>query len=211
MQTKIGYSLVDDIGNEIQYWGLVPPPYIKLKDGTVVHGVSIGTLSNGYKIVERWLDDTPTTPYDMKNGITIIFDGTKVTVTQQYQTPDLATVKNEVKSKISNYRYNAEVAGTTYANNIYATDATAQGKISQLVNDVLLSQNINGYTVNYKTLDNEFVTLNGNDVINLSKAIRSHVQSCFDKEAEYFSVVAQTTDMNQLLDLDISVHWPVSA
>lgn len=39
-------------------------------------------------------------------------------------------------------------------------------------------------TVRWKTADGSFVTLNSSQIIAIAMAVRAHVQSCFDREAE---------------------------
>jgi hypothetical protein len=208
MQRQIGYSLVDSIGNEIEHWYIIPSAII-IDETTVSVGHTVGsTLANGYKIVERWIDESPTTAFDQATDQAVGYDGTKVIVRQNYMTPSLDSVRNIVKSNVAKKRYDHESVGVNFANNVFSTSEAAQGKLASIVHDVLLSGNTSAYTVNVKTTNGQFVAMTGDDVINFSKTVRTYVQSCFDKEAYYCQTIDAASEISQLANLDITRDWP---
>lgn len=88
---NIGFSLVDDSGNEIQFWGdsdgyTAPlPNVIQLPNGDHVHCPVLGGNYSGYTLVQRMLE--------IGSPPSIEFDGTKIIVTRAAPPPvDAGTV-----------------------------------------------------------------------------------------------------------------------
>jgi len=90
----IGYALVDDGGAEIQVFGdtvgqvRAVPNVIRLTDGKDVHCPLVGTEYDGFKLVERWLQDG--------EEASVLFDGDRVIVTRKLPQPEPRLVRKSV-------------------------------------------------------------------------------------------------------------------
>ena len=106
-----------------------------------------------------------------------MIDWTKVITVE-----DKFTKAKEVKkAEIAQARYNAEIAGI----NGIRTDRESQGLITGAA---LKAIQDNTYTCKWKGIDG-FVTLNATQIIAVADAVRAHVQSCFDREAELLPLI----------------------
>lgn len=115
--------------------------------------------------------------------------------------------KPGIKSDVTNYRYLIEVGGVTVANNKYATDRESQTKYVAVAVDIQQQSNVAAWSITWKTLDNSFVTLNANQMSQVINSVRTHVQQCFDKEAEYYQLI-DTANTTVLETTDFSAGWP---
>ena len=94
---QVGYSLIDANETEIQaYGGETPgaqngvPDVLVLPNGDQVHCPTVGSTYSEWKLVERWLTDTPPSQWHARVGWTVAFDGTKIVVTINYEaTPSI--------------------------------------------------------------------------------------------------------------------------
>lgn len=98
-------------------------------------------------------------------------------------------------------RYEAEVGGITLNDIHIATDDRSK----LLINGAALEATFDpAYTMQWKTADG-FVELTGEQVIGIARAVRAHVQACFDREAELFAALEAGTFTEEML----SQGWPV--
>lgn len=109
----------------------------------------------------------------------------------------------EIESKvkvIAARRYLAELSGITVEGVRVATDDRAK----LLISCAAFEANINpDYTMQWKTADG-FVELTGAQVIGIARAVRAHVQACFDREAELLQALADGTLTDDMLEQG----WP---
>lgn len=97
-------------------------------------------------------------------------------------------------------RYQAEAAGISVGGMPVATDRDSQG----LINGAALSAFMDDtYTCNWKTADG-FVKLDAKTILAVARAVRNHVQACFDREGELVSAVQAGTYKPEMLDQG----WP---
>lgn len=94
------------------------------------------------------------------------------------------------KAVIAQARYNAEIAGI---NGIH-TDRESQSLITGAALKAMQDPN---YTCNWKGIDG-FVTLNASQIIAIADAVRAHVQSCFDHEADLIPLIEAATTQAEL-------------
>lgn len=101
---KVGYSLLDQSNNEVQFWGnilgqdiSIPNP-IFLPNGDHVHAPTLGEIGE-YKLVERWIDGDINKRF-LISGEAIAFDGEKTIVTWQYRQPTETEYANEIQRHI---------------------------------------------------------------------------------------------------------------
>ena len=88
--------------------------------------------------------------------------------------------KEAKKAEIAQARYNAEIAGVVVNGISIKTDRESQGLITGAA---LKAMQDNTYTCRWKGIDG-FVELTAPQIIAIADAVRAHVQSCFDHEAE---------------------------
>ena len=115
----------------------------------------------------------------------------KVLSEQEYT----ALVKFEIKSR----RDKAVNAGTTIDEISVATDDLTQQRITGAALAATVDPST---TAQWKLEDDTFVTLDATQIIDLAQGIRSHVQACFDREAELLAA------HNAGQPYDIDAGWP---
>lgn len=115
--------------------------------------------------------------------------------------------KDLIKNDVTNFRYEIEIGGVVVANNKYATDRESQTKYVAVAVDIQQQANLDGWSITWKTTDNSFVNLNANQMTQVINGVRSHVQQCFNKEAEYYQLI-DTANTSVLEATDFSVGWP---
>jgi hypothetical protein len=105
-----------------------------------------------------------------------------------------AKAKEAKKAEIAQARYNAEIAGVTINGVSIKTDRESQGLITGAA---LKAMQDPDYTCRWKGIDG-FVTLNATQIIAIADAVRQHVQSCFDHEAELVLLIEAATTEAEL-------------
>ncbi|MGE8501699.1 MAG: DUF4376 domain-containing protein [Pseudomonas sp.] len=97
-------------------------------------------------------------------------------------------------------RYEAEVGGITL-NGVHI-DTDDRSKL--LINGAALEATFDpAYTMQWKTAGG-FVELTGAQVIGVARAVRAHVQACFDREAE----LHEALEAGALTDEMLGQGWP---
>lgn len=97
-------------------------------------------------------------------------------------------------------RYEAEIGGITLSGIAIATDDRSK----LLINGAALEAVIDpAYTMQWKAGDG-FVDLTGDQVIAIARAVRSHVQACFNRESELLSEL----DAGTFTDAMLEQGWP---
>ena len=102
--------------------------------------------------------------------------------------------KEAKKAEIAQARYNAEIAGVTINGVSIKTDRESQGLITGAA---LKAMQDSTYVCRWKGIDG-FVTLNATQIIAIADAVRQHVQSCFDHEAELLPLIASAETEGEL-------------
>lgn len=104
------------------------------------------------------------------------------------------------KEAIASRRYEAEIRGI----NIDGLEVNTDDRSKLLINGAALEATIDPeYKMKWKTPVG-FVELTGQQVIFIARAVRAHVQSCFDREAELISYLEAGTLTNEMLE----EGWP---
>ena len=103
----------------------------------------------------------------------------------EHYVPTLQEVKAAKLSEIASARYAAEISGVNIGGAKVRTDRESQAMITgaalQAVDDPT-------YTCRWKT-ENGFLQLDAEHIKAVAKAVRAHVQSCFDREADLTALV----------------------
>lgn len=107
---------------------------------------------------------------------------------------------DEVEATIAARRYEEEVGGIT----INGLQINTDDRSKLLINGAALEATIDpSYTMQWKTQDG-FVELNSQQVIAIARAVRAHVQACFDREAELLAHLEAGTFTEDMLE----EGWP---
>lgn len=106
-------------------------------------------------------------------------------------------------AEISARRWKAEVAGVDIGD--FHVDTDDRSKL--LINGAALEAMIDpAYTMNWKA-EGGFVELDSTQVLAVARAVRAHVQACFDREAELLAAV----DDGSITDEMLTEGWPDEA
>lgn len=97
-------------------------------------------------------------------------------------------------------RYEAEVGGIEIAGMHVDTDDRSKLLINGAALEAMLDP---AYTMQWKTPAG-FVQLDAAQVLGVARAVRAHVQACFDREAELLAAVADGSITDQMLQ----EGWP---
>jgi hypothetical protein len=102
---------------------------------------------------------------------------------------------------IAGRRWEVEVGGIVVAGLTIATDDRSKLLINGAAVEAMLDPD---YQMQWKTPDG-FVELSGSQVLAIARAVRAHVQACFDREAELLAELEAGTFTEAMLDQG----WPV--
>jgi hypothetical protein len=102
---------------------------------------------------------------------------------------------------IAERRWEVEVGGIVVAGLAIATDDRSKLLINGAAVEAMLDPD---YQMQWKTPDG-FVELSGSQVLAIARAVRAHVQACFDREAELLAELEAGTFTEAMLDQG----WPV--
>lgn len=103
-------------------------------------------------------------------------------------------------SSIAAHRHQAEVGGIT----VFGVRVETDDRSKLLINGAALEATIDPtYVLQWKTPDG-FIWLTAQQVIGISRAVRAHVQACFDREAELLAELEAGTFTEAMLDQG----WP---
>ena len=113
--------------------------------------------------------------------------------------PSLDVLKGMKRAEIAAARYAAEVAGTTLGGISVRTDRESQ---SMITGAALKAMQDASYACKWKGLDG-WVTLDAAAILAVADAVRSHVQGCFDREAELSAAI----DAAETVEAVEAVTW----
>ena len=125
----------------------------------------------GYVTEDEWINNHPEL---FRPDSDAVWNGNK------WEVPFVILVERK-KAAIAQARYNAEIAGV----NDIRTDRESQ---SLITGAALKAMQDSTYTCNWKGIDG-FVELTAPQIIAVADAVRQHVQSCFDHEAELLPLI----------------------
>jgi hypothetical protein len=131
----------------------------------------------------------------------LVFDNEAQRITATYTVTDktLETIKREHKERITEDRYEDEVAGISVNGQFVETDRASQTRIAQAQSLVQLDPTT---AVNWKST-NGWAILNATNITEIALAIGKHVQKCFTKEKELHSLIDECESIEEVL----SITW----
>lgn len=106
--------------------------------------------------------------------------------------PTFDELKAQKKAEIASARYEREIAGVEVNGITIDTGRDSQALITGAALAAVIDSH---YSLNWKTAVG-FIHLTAPEIIAVAQAVRTHVQSCFDKEGELVALVdaAQTAE-----------------
>nr|WP_018865131.1 DUF4376 domain-containing protein [Thioalkalivibrio sp. ARh3] len=111
---------------------------------------------------------------------------------------------SELLAQIAEMRWQRETGGTALNGIEISTDRQSQALITGAFSSAKDAQeNGEPFTLQWKGRA-EWVQLDADQVIEMGRAVRSHVQACFDREKELADAVADDTFTESMLD----EGWP---
>ncbi|KAE9639075.1 DUF4376 domain-containing protein [Pseudomonas sp. PB106] len=130
-------------------------------------------------------------------GWSAVESGTEWTFTPP---SDPVLSKPEVQALIAEQRYVQEAAGVIVNELQIDTSRDSQSLIASTGLSAILDPS---YRCNFKTL-NGFVEIDAGQILAIAKAVRAHVQACFDRELELLQAVEAST----YSDVMLNEGWP---
>jgi hypothetical protein len=112
----------------------------------------------------------------------------------------LQEYKNLLISKTAENRYNKEISGYFYKNKYFYTDRETQVKYSAVYSaarDGLIT------SLDWKTMDDSFITLNTQEAIELSLGVLGYVQYLFSLESNLQNQINNANNLIELLNISI--------
>jgi hypothetical protein len=130
------------------------------------------------------------------------------TVTQKSMT----VCRDVIKSQLADLRWSYESKGIIYNNAVFATDD--QSRVNY-IGAVLQAQSNPDFTIVWKAkTDGEpsqsiFIELTANSLSYVTNSGIDYISKCFVNEATLRSQIDASTDLDELLAVDLNTGWPV--
>lgn len=158
--------------------------------------MAIARIQDG-QVVERREMSLDEIPEHKRSGWrTIVVEGSGVDEQIFVETNQVRIVRSDPAPTVSqllayaaNKRWRAESGGITLNGAQIRTDETSQTKI---LGARVAAKEDAAYTLNWKTANGSFVTLDATTIIAIADAVRAHVQACFDKEMQLAAEINAT-------------------
>lgn len=110
---------------------------------------------------------------------------------------------DDKKAAIKQRRDQAIYAGIVVEGLPIDTDEVTQGRLAGAALAAVIDDT---YTANWK-VSGQFVTLTAQQIIGIAQAVRSHVQACFNREAELLSLTDESGDPREPTLDEIAEGW----
>ncbi len=120
--------------------------------------------------------------------------------TGSYSIPEetLESVRRDKLLEVAAWRYAKETEGVYINGNLISATRDSQASLTATFTS-MKEGFIN--TVNWKMADGTFVTLSLSDITAIAQAVVSHVQSCFDREAYYITMVNNASTIEEVKNI----------
>ena len=140
-------------------------------------------------------DEGPTAFTGLENGDWVI----------RTALPTLDELRATKLAELAGLRWEKETGGTLFNGMPVATDAVSQTKY---IGAVVGAQIDPATVINWKMADGTFVTLDAQAITAVAMAVRAHVQSCFDKEAELKAQIEAASTAVEIAAVNLNTGWP---
>lgn len=119
--------------------------------------------------------------------------------------PTLDEIRARKLAEIASLRWEKETGGTMFNGMPVATDAVSQTKYIGAVVGAQIDPNA---VINWKMADGTFVSLDAQAITAIAMAVRAHVQTCFNNEAELKAQIEAVTTEDGIAAVDLNTGWP---
>lgn len=216
MQSKIGYSVIDAGGKEMQFWnGNEPPNVIKLPSGDDVHCPELAGIYGDQRLVERWIDDAPPSEWYRESDREIKFDGVKIMVTVGYAPINLDERKALMSARVNDERNRIIDSGITFEGKQYQTDADSRENIAGAAQLAALAIAAGAKAGDYEwdgsrenfvwiAADNSVVPMDAQTVIAFARAVAEFKKHCIMRGYAVKQNIAAAADHSELDGIDIA-------
>lgn len=116
---------------------------------------------------------------------------------------NLALLKDRLKAKLSDVRYQHEVGGIAINGTLMKTDRESQATITGAYARASVNP---ATTVSWKA-ENGFVTIDAEEIAMFGDAVFDHVQGCFSHEKHFTELIDGAETVEALMAIDIDVGW----
>lgn len=116
--------------------------------------------------------------------------------------PTLDELKERKIQQISNNRYIKEINGYSYKDNIIDTDDRSKLLLSNCLLNAQLDPN---YNVEWKCKNNQYITLNSNEIISLCRNISLWIETLFKKEKDLINMINNATTKEEIE----KINWDI--
>lgn len=122
--------------------------------------------------------------------------------------PTFEELKAQKLAALAAYRYGIETGGCPWGGQMIATDDRAKTLLAgaRTAADEALASG-KAYHINWKS-SNGWVVLGAADIVAMSDAVRTFVQSCFDAERMHDLQISALTTIAELASYDFTTGWP---
>lgn len=124
------------------------------------------------------------------------FDFSQMITIEQKQSEKVSKVKQHIADR----RYNEETRGITVAGFFLNTERDSQALLTGAALEAFMDDT---YTCRWKTSEG-FIELDAPSLIAMSRAMRQHVQACFNREADLLDALENGSFTSDMLE----VGWP---
>jgi len=170
-------------------------------------------IDNAFKEIRRYAEKPADIPHKLVTWHDVVRDTGDTAFTGlengnwviRTALPTLEEARAAKLNTLANRRWQAETGGTTFSGLPLSTDPVSQTKYVGAVVGVQLDPNS---TLKWKMADGSFVTLDAATITAVAMAVRSHIQACFDREAELRVLVEAAASKAELDAIDINSDWP---
>ena len=111
---------------------------------------------------------------------------------------------DDIINELAKIRYQHEIGGVNIGDIIIDTNRQSQALINGAYSTTLINPNT---TINFKATTG-WINLNANDIINIATIVSMHVQSCFNRELELYTLIKSSNNINDIINIDLNSGWP---
>jgi hypothetical protein len=170
-------------------------------------------IDNQFKEIRQYADKPPDILHKQVTWHPVIRDTGEVAFTGlengswviRDALPTLEEARAAKLDALASRRWQAETGGTTFNGLALSTDTVSQTKYVGAIVGAQIDPNA---TLKWKMADGSFVTLDAATITAVAMAVRSHIQACFDREAELRTLLQAAASKAELEAVDINAGWP---
>ena len=66
------------------------------------------------------------------------------------------------------------------------------------------------YSVNFKTMNDTYISLNSSEAYQLCMTVKNYVQDCYTNESILLNQINSASNLTELDQIDINIGWPLN-